>query len=332
MLRLADPWYLLLLAAIAVMIAYTRKRQPPPRMAVSDTTAAAGVAPTFWLRTRRFLPVISWLILALLAVALSRPQWGVQKIETRTEGVNIVLAMDVSRSMSAFDFKTEGEVVNRLTAVKSVVSDFIAGRTGDRIGLVVFGTNAFTQVPLTRDYDTIAYILDRVEIGAAGDNTAIGDAIGISLKRLKDIKSKSNLIILLTDGKSNAGEMSPAEAAKLAAERGVKVYTIGVGSRGRAPFLVDHPLFGQQYVYRQVDMDEAALKKIAAETGGQYFRAADTKALEKIYDKIDKMEKTTVKVTRFAETRELYGWLVAVAAILLALRVAAGNTRYLEVP
>src|SRR6056297_1063555 len=218
MLRLADPWYLLLLAAIAVMIAYTRKRQPPPRMAVSDTTAAAGVAPTFWLRTRRFLPVISWLILALLAVALSRPQWGVQKIETRTEGVNIVLAMDVSRSMSAFDFKTEGEVVNRLTAVKSVVSDFIAGRTGDRIGLVVFGTNAFTQVPLTRDYDTIAYILDRVEIGAAGDNTAIGDAIGISLKRLKDIKSKSNLIILLTDGKSNAGEMSPAEAAKLAAE------------------------------------------------------------------------------------------------------------------
>ncbi|MFP4040037.1 MAG: VWA domain-containing protein [Desulfosudaceae bacterium] len=332
MFRLADPWYLLLLALLPVMAVYVRKYQRQPVMAVSDTRTAEDAPVSFWAGTLGLVRTAAWLTPALLILALARPQWGTEKIKTMTEGINIVLAVDVSRSMSAFDFKAEGEVVNRLTAVKSVVSDFIAGRTGDRLGLVVFGTSAFTQVPLTRDYRTIAFILDRLEIGAAGDNTAIGDAIGISIKRLRDIDSKSNIIILLTDGQSNAGEMSPEEATALAAEEGIKIHTIGVGSRGRAPFLVDHPLLGRQYVYRQVNMDEAVLKRIAGQTGGLYFRAGDTDALKRIYDTIDDMEKTTARVYTYANYRDLYGWLIGAALLLLLLRVIAENTRYLEVP
>jgi len=332
MLRLADPWYLLLLVLIPALVVYARRRQPPPEMAVSTVETAAGVPVSWAVKTRRLVHVLGWLPLVLLVVALARPQWGTEKMTTLTEGINIVLAVDTSRSMSAYDFKTGGQVVDRLTAVKSVVSDFITGRRGDRIGLVVFGSSAFTQVPLTRDYDTIAFILDRLAIGAAGDNTAIGDAIGIAIKRLRDVDSRSNIMILLTDGQSNAGELTPDEASALAAEENIKIYTIGVGSRGRAPFLVEHPLLGKQYVYRRVDMDEAALKQIAARTGGTYFRAGDTGALQRIYDTIDEMEKTTVEVTSYADYHDLYGGFLIAALVLLLARTVAENTRYLELP
>ena len=176
------------------------------------------------------------------------------------------------------------------------------------------------------------FILDRLKIGAAGDKTAIGDAIGISLKRLKDIESKSNVIILLTDGVSNAGELSPADAAAIAAERGVKIYTIGVGSSGKAPFLVNSPIFGKQYVYQQVEMDEAALKEIAKKTGGLYFKAENTEALERIYKTIDNMEKTEAKSNVYAVYNDLYPWLVLLALLLLVLRIVLENTVYLEAP
>jgi Ca-activated chloride channel family protein len=234
--------------------------------------------------------------------------------------------------MAALDFKHQGQIVNRLEAVKTVIRDFITKREGDRIGMVVFGTHAFTQLPLTRDYNTISFILDQIQIGAAGPNTAIGDAIGISLKRLEDIESKSNIIILLTDGQSNAGELKPAVAARVAVEKGVKIYTIGVGTRGKAPFLVRDPFLGERYIYQRVDIDENTLKEVADQTGGLYFRAEDVKGLQKIYETIDSMEKTEVKMKTFSSYRELYFWFLVPAFILLALQMVLANTRFLRVP
>jgi Ca-activated chloride channel family protein len=208
----------------------------------------------------------------------------------------------------------------------------VAGRSGDRIGMVVFGTHAYTQLPLTRDYNTMVSILDRLEIGAAGKSTAIGDAIGIALKRLADIESSSNIIILLTDGVSNAGELSPDTAGEIAVQKGVRIYTIGVGTRGKAPFLVKDPLFGERYVYHQVNIDEATLKAIADRTGGLYFRAEDLEGLQQIYDTIDEMETTEVKVDIFAEYNEIYPWLLIPALVMLPLYVVLRNTRYLIIP
>ena len=260
------------------------------------------------------------------------PVGGPNGMNVLTEGVNIILAVDLSESMAALDFKRKGKVVNRLEAVKGVVEDFVRKRTGDRIGLVVFGSQAYTQIPLTRDYTTIVSMLERLSIGAAGKSTAIGDAIGISLKRIGDVKSASNIVILLTDGQSNTGELTPDIAAGIAAEKGVKIYTIGVGTRGEAPFLVNDPFFGERYVYQRVDMDEDTLKAIAQRTGGMYFRAEDTAGLEKIYDTIDQLEKTEVKVERFTENRELYPFFLLPAFVLLGLWVVLTNTRFLRIP
>lgn len=332
MFRFADPWYALLLLVIPVAVYLRKRRWRQPSLAVSETASFGEVPASFRIKTRWVVPVLSGLAFTLLVFGLCRPQSGEKKIETLTEGINIILAVDTSGSMAAIDFKLKGEMVNRLQAVKGVVSEFIAKRDGDRIGMVVFGTSAFTQVPLTRDYNTISFILDRLKIGAAGEQTAIGDAIGISLKRLADIDSKSNVIILLTDGKSNAGELSPEEATDIAAGRGVKIYAIGVGSAGRAPFLVNHPIFGQQYVYQQVEMDEAVLKAIAEKTGGLYFKAENTEALARIYDTIDAMEKTEAKSNVYAVYNDLYPWLVILALLLLVGRIVLENTVYLEAP
>ena len=332
MFRFADPWFGLLLLLLPVAFYWKKRWDRRPSLAVSQTAAVDGIPASFRIRTRWLVPLISGLAFVLMVLGLCRPQWGEKKIETITEGINIILAVDLSGSMAAIDFKLKGEMVNRLQAVKSVVSEFIAGRDGDRIGMVVFGTNAYTQVPLTRDYNTLEFVLDRLKIGAAGDKTAIGDAIGISLKRLRDIKSKSNVIILLTDGVSNTGELSPADATAIAFEKKVKIYTIGVGSSGRAPFLVNHPLLGQRYVYQQVDMDEAALKNIADKTGGLYFKAESTEALKRIYETIDAMEKTEARSNEYAVYNDLYPWLVSLALLLLVMRIVLENTIYLEVP
>jgi Ca-activated chloride channel family protein len=267
-----------------------------------------------------------------MIAALARPQWGTRRVVVNTSGINIILAIDLSESMAALDFKQGGDIINRLEAVKSVVRDFIRHRDSDRIGMVVFGSQAYTQLPLTQDYNTITTVLERLQIGAAGRSTAIGDAIGISLKRLEDIKSKSNIIILLTDGRSNSGEFEPRTTAAIAKEKGVKIYTIGVGSRGRVPFLINDPILGQRYVYQQVDIDETTLKEIAKETSGLYFRAQDLQGLQNIYATIDKLEKTKVKMKTFADYHELYIYLLVPAFGLLALWIILVNTRYLRIP
>ena len=301
-------------------------------MAMPGLAAADGIRPSLSLRAARLLPSLKYAALCLMVIALARPQWGTERVNVLTEGINVILAVDLSESMAALDFKRKGKIVNRLEAVKGVVEAFVQKRSGDRIGLVVFGSHAYTQIPLTRDYTTIVTMLERLEIGAAGKSTAIGDAIGISLKRIGDIESTSNVIILLTDGQSNAGELTPDIAAGIAAEKGVKIYTIGVGSRGEAPFLVNDPLFGERYVYQRVDMDEDTLKEIAGRTGGMYFRAEDIAGLEEIYDTIDQLEKTEVKVERFMENRELYPYFLLPAFVLLVLWGILTNTRFLRIP
>jgi Ca-activated chloride channel family protein len=335
MFRFAAPYALLLLGLLPLMV-YLRGRRPAPVLAHSGLAAVAGIKPTLALRLRRAVPWLKWLALALMVVALARPQWGVRQSTVLSEGVNIVLAIDLSESMAALDFKTEGKVVNRLEAVKAVVTDFIkgrqAGRRGDRIGMVVFGTNAYTQLPLTRDYDTLIRVLDRLEIGAAGKSTAIGDALGIGVKRLADIESEANVMVLLTDGRSNSGSLSPEAAARAASAKGVKVYTIGVGSKGKVPFLVQSPLFGERYVYQRVDIDEEALRQIAQATAGLYFRAEDTDGLRQIYATIDEMEQTEVEMKTYDQYNDLYRYALLPAMGLLLIWTVLVNTRFLEVP
>lgn len=332
MLRFASPYFFFLLLLLPVMVGYRYRRHRSPAMATSALFPAAGIPASPVLRLRLLVPAVKYAVFGLMVVALARPQWGTERTEVLTEGVNIVLALDLSESMAALDFKKKGRVVNRLEAVKGVVQEFVAGRNGDRIGMVVFGTHAYTQLPLTRDYNTMVSILERLEIGAAGKSTAIGDAIGISLKRLADIESRSNIIIMITDGQNNAGELSPDTASEIAVQKEVKIYTIGVGSRGKAPFLVNDPLFGERYVYQQVNIDETTLQRIADKTGGLYFRAENLEGLQQIYDTIDAMETTEVKVEIFSEYKEIYPWLLIPALVLLPFYVILRNTRYLVIP
>lgn len=332
MFRFASPFYLLLLVAIPALLIYRKRRRPHPTLRMSSLSAAREVPRSLAVRVRWVVPFMKYAAVGLMIIALARPQWGTRQEMVLTEGINIILAVDLSESMAALDFRREGKIVNRLEAVKGVVGDFIQRRTGDRIGLVVFGTDAYTQLPLTRDYNAIVSMLDRLEIGAAGKNTAIGDAIGIALKRLSDIESKSNIIILLTDGQSNAGQLSPQAASEIAVEKGVKIYTIGVGTRGQAPFLVRDPVFGERYVYQQVNIDEDTLKAIARKTNGLYFRAENTDALATIYDRIDALEKTEVEVKTFSEFNDLYPYLLLPAFCLMGGWAVLANTRFLRVP
>ena len=332
MFRFASAYFLLFLAAVPAAIYFRKKREINPFILIPETSSIKGIHSSFFLKARWIIPALKYSALVLMVTALARPQWGTHHISIITEGINIIMAVDISESMAALDFKQKGKIINRLQAVKGVVEKFISKRNGDRIGMVVFGSEAYTQVPLTRDYNTMVTVLDRIKIGAAGKSTAIGDAIGISLKRLEDIKSKSNIIILLTDGQSNAGELSPESAVEIAKLKKVKIYTIGVGSKGKAPYLVNHPVYGEKYVYRRVNIDENTLKDIAKRTGGQYFRAKGTAELLEIYNTIDALEKTEVKTKSYAQYKELYVWLILGAFLITVLQVILSNTRFLRVP
>jgi Ca-activated chloride channel family protein len=330
MVRFASPFFLVLLALIP-LLGWRRSRAARPALAGTDPGAAAVEASPA-LKIERLVPLLGYMALALMIVALARPQWGTRRTTVPTSGINIVLALDLSDSMAALDFHHEGQRLDRLAAVKQVVRQFVDQRAGDRIGMVVFGSQAYTQLPLTRDYATIHAILDRLQIGAAGRATAVGDAVGIALKRLKDIESRSNVIILLTDGRSNSGALTPETAADIARRQGVKVHAIGVGGVGRAPFLIKDPLFGERLVYQPADLDEPALRMIAEKTGGLFFRAEDLEGLRKIYDTIDTMEKNRVDVDTYAEFSDLYIYLLLPALGVLTLWVVLINTRFLRLP
>jgi len=331
MIRFEDPWLCVLFILIPSVVFYQWRGLGRSRVRFSTLNNLKKLKKSTSITLRYILLVLRCLAISLFVVALARPQSGTKASEVLTEGIDIILCLDTSGSMQALDFKWGNERQNRLQVVKKVVSDFIKGRKNDRIGMVVFGEEAFTQCPLTLDYGVLLSFLDQVEIGMAGDSTAIGSALGTCVKRLKELKSKSKVIILLTDGRNNAGSVSPETAAEIAKTFTIKTYTIGVGTEGEVPFLVD-TIFGKKYVYQRVDLDEDTLEEIARITGGKYFKATDTKALEEIYDQIDTLEKTKVEVKEYMEYEELFGWFLFPGLACTLLEIILAHTRFRKIP
>ena len=285
-----------------------------------------------WRHYMEFIPPFFRLLgLILLVFALARPQWGNKFTEVESEGIDIILALDTSGSMRALDLQLEGKEANRLEVIKSVVSKFIDGREYDRMGMVIFGTEAYTQCPLTLDYDILKGYLDLIEIGIVGEDTAIGNALATSIKRLEASKAKSKIVILLTDGQNTAGTVSPKRAAELAAEKHIKVYTIAIGRNGQVP-IPQKTLFGMRKVYAELQVDEDTLKEIAKITRGQFFKADDTETLTNVYKTIDQLEKTAVKVNEFSEYKEMYVSCLFPGLILLIAAWILQRTVFLRIP
>jgi len=269
---------------------------------------------TFRVRLLIVSRILLMLSLGLFILAMARPQKGYIEERINTEGIDIVLAIDISSSMKAEDFKP-----NRLGAAKAVAKEFIAGRKTDKIGLVIFSRKAITQSPLTIDYSLLYNFIDGVETGMIQDGTAIGNAIAEGSKRLIAGREKSKVMILLTDGINNSGEVEPLTAASAARALNIKIYTIGVGSMGNAPFPVDDPVFGKRYVSVPVQIDEQVLRKIASTTEGKYFRATNTAKLEEIYREIDLLEKSKIEIKQYRRTREWFAYPLIAGLLLFML-------------
>jgi len=314
-MEFANPHILWLLAAIVPLAAYYvwRTMQGDATIRISSVEGLRHAPRTVRYYLRHLPFALRCIALAALIVALARPQSAEHDTRTDAEGIDIVLALDISGSMLARDFKPD-----RITAAKEVAGSFVADRYGDRIGLVVFAGEAFTQSPLTTDQSSLQTLLSRVRSGVIEDGTAIGNGLATAINRLRESDAKSKVVILLTDGVNNRGEIAPLTAAAIAHDYGIKVYTIGVGTMGEAPY----PVFDQrgnfvQTVDMKVEIDEEILRKIARQTGGEYFRATDKQTLQSIYDQINRMEKSRVEVSEFTIFHEEY--LVWVLAALTAL-------------
>ena len=328
MIRFANPWWLLLAIAVIARIALLI-RDRRSRFASFTVSSLALVAPKTPLRARfAILPFALEVIAALLMiVALARPQRVMRMASNDRFGIDIVIALDASGSMAAEDFRPR----NRFSVAKELIGDFISKRQDDRIGIVTFGVRAATRVPITYDRDVAEAILDRAEVGENGDGTAIGHAIATSVNRLRTSKSRSRIIILVTDGVNNAGSIEPRTAAALAAKFGIKVYTIGVGSRGPVPIPLkrEDPFTGEVVTTYQIvraDIDEESLTAIAKSTGGEYFRATDARAMEAILDRIDKLEKTRLNAPKSEKIDELYLPPLAGGMAVFALALLSGET------
>lgn len=329
--KLEDPWALLLLLGLPVI--YLLKKRFSNQSAVRfSSIARLKAAPSSpMLALRNIVPILRFIVLVMIIISLARPQTGSKSTLVNTEVTDIVLVLDTSGSMNGLDFELNGKRVNRLAVVKSVVETFIKNRVTDRIGMVVFGTNAYTQCPLTVDYGVLLSFLEMSEIGMAGEGTAVGDALATAVTRLKDSAAKSKVIILLTDGRNNAGKITPKTAAEIAKTYGIKTYTIGVGTTGPVPFLVDS-FWGKQYTYQNVDLDDETLREIAAVTGGRYFHAQDTKGLQDVYREIDSLEKTDVQIKEYMEYNEQFRAFSLIAILLLVGEIILSATRFRKIP
>jgi Ca-activated chloride channel family protein len=318
-------WLLLLIPAGAVYW-WWRRRAMITTVQFSSLKAFEGAPRSLRERLKHIPLALRFLVVACLIVALARPQSVSSRENLSTEGIDIVLVLDISGSMLAEDFTP-----NRLVAAKKVADEFVEGRTNDRIGLVIFSAESFTQCPLTLDYPVLKNLLGEVKNGMIADGTAIGLALANGVNRLKDSKAKSKVVILLTDGVNNRGEIDPITAAKIAATYGIRVYTVGVGAQGMAPFPVQTP-FGIRRQMMQVDLDEKTLVAVASMTGGKYFRATDNEKLKAIYQEIDKLERTKIEVTAYRKYTELFPqWLMAGTFLLLA-EIGLGATVLRKVP
>ena len=334
MIRLANPWILLACLLIPPVVylagAFAKNMRSSLRFSNQDLTG--DLKPSLRVRLSGKLIYLRMMGLILIILAASRPQSVLEETRIYIEGIDIVLDVDVSTSMRAMDFEIRGKRVNRLEIVKKVVSEFIQKRVNDRIGMVAFSGLAYTVCPLTLDHDWLEKNIERVRIGMIEDGTAIGSAITGALNRLKDTEAKEKIIILLTDGRNNAGRISPMVAAEAAAAMGVRIYTIGAGTKGLAPYPVED-MFGNVVLRPvQIDIDEKLLKEIAEVTGGAYFRATDTESLKDIYERIDKLEKTPMEETGYNIYKELFGFVLIPGLALLLLEVFLFNTFFRRIP
>ncbi len=332
-MKFESPWFLLFLLVIPLWLWWEQRLARRGGLKFSSVATARSLS-SFWSALGpALLLLLRGATLLLIIAALARPQLGRSESKIKTEGIDIVLVLDISGSMQAMDYEKLGQRQSRIDAVKEVVREFIRARPNDRIGMVVFGTRAYVASPLTLDHDWLDRNLDRVRIGLVEGNTAIGAGTGTAVNRLRDTKAKSKVIVLLTDGGENVRNPPALEAAKAAKEFNVRVYTIGAGSQGIAPM----PVFDQAgnivtYQPIRADLDEDLLKQIAAATGGQYFRAADNASLRKTYSQIDSMEKQKVETRAYEEWQELFPWFLAPGLGCLLLAVTLEQTRLRRLP
>ena len=311
-------WLLLLLPLLAIL---KGKRGPSPALIFSSTILAAALAGSRKNTTGRILATFKLLALGCLIAALARPQLGNTTTEIEASGIDILLAVDVSGSMKAMDFTLRGKPVSRLKVVKSVVDQFIEDRPNDRIGLIAFSGKPYLVSPLTLDHDWLRKRLDALSIGMIEDGTAIGSAIGTGVKRLHNQKAKSHILILLTDGMNNSGKIPPLAAAEAAQALKIKVYTVGAGTRGEAPFPVTDAFGRKRLVNSRVDIDEKTLTTVAEMTGAQYFRATDTSSLANVYEEINTLETTTRTIKQFEHYRELFPLMIWGCLLFLGLGI-----------
>ncbi|WP_462281353.1 vWA domain-containing protein [Salinivirga cyanobacteriivorans] len=324
----ANPEYLYLLLLLIPMAAWYifRRKKQNATLRVSSLSAFKQPYNRIKEWARHSLPVLRMITIIAVILIIARPQSTDNWEKQTTEGIDIIMALDVSSSMLARDLRPD-----RLDAAKDVAMQFINGRPNDRIGLTIFSGEAFTQCPLTTDHATLLNLFKDVKSGMIEDGTAIGLGLATSINRLRESNADSKVIILLTDGVNNRGEIDPVTAAELANTFGIRVYTIGVGSRGTAPYPVQTP-FGTQYKQMEVEIDEATLQEMAQMTDGKYFRATSNSALKEIYDQIDQMEKTRIETKSFAKKQEEYIWFAIIAAIALLTEAVLRATIFRTMP
>lgn len=320
-LEFGSPWVLLLLLFLPAWWMWRRRRRPPAIVFSRVGVLAAG--PRAGRALARALHIARNLVLIGLIIAMARPRSAGRAEQSTTEGINIVVAFDISSSMLAEDFQPQ----NRLEVARDKVKQFIAMRSSDRIGVVAFSGEALTQVPLTTDYPVVMAAVDNLQPGQLEDGTAIGTAIATAANRLRDAPGNSRVMVLLTDGVNNRGSIDPRTAAQAAATFGVKIYTIGVGTEGMAPVPVGRGVFGLRYENRPVEIDDALLTEVARRTGGRYFRARDAVALQRITEEIDRLERTPVRTRVYTRYSELYRWPLGIALLALALELSLAAWR-----
>ena len=328
----AQPYWLLLLLCLPLLAWLKGRRGQESAFLYSSVQLVKGIAGISRSRIGQLLLRIRWFALALLIIGLARPQLGEGRATVRSSGIDIVVALDLSGSMASEDFELKGERVNRLTIAKDVLERFIVKRRNDRIGVVAFAGRAYIAGPLTLDHDFLLANIERLNLNTIEDGTAIGSALTAALNRLRDLKAKSKIVILMTDGQNNAGQVPPLTAADAAQALAAKVYTIGVGTRGTAPYPQTDPFGRKVYVQLPVDIDETTLAEIAKRTGGKYYRADNADTLRTIYADIDRLEKTEAEVKRYQRYRELFAWVVLPGAVLLLLEIILSNTVWRKLP
>jgi len=327
-----QPEWLWLFALLPIVLLWRGRRGPVAAVEYSDVSLAREIAGRGRSRVGWLLWLLPILAAALMIVGLARPQRAHGRTLITANGIDIVLGLDVSGSMQALDFQVDNRRVNRIEVVKSVVSKFIDERPDDRIGIIAFAGTPYLVSPITLDHDWLQQNLERVAVGSADDGTAIGSALAASVNRLRLTQAKSKVVVLLTDGVNNTGKISPLAAAEAAKALGVKVYTIGVGVRGDAPIPVQDAAGNRRLVMAKVDVDEKTLQAIADQTGGKFYRATDTDSLGRIYEQINRLERTAQTVQKFEHTEELYPYAVIPALAILGFSLLLQQTRLRRLP